>query len=88
MYEYTSDTIARILARDIQERRTPMENEICTQEIISVPNDQRYGVEGHIPCDHILEILYMDGSFKHAKTVKQSNYSLQWVNGPFPRAVN
>lgn len=52
-YHYTSEIRAAILQRDAEERANS--DTMVVHEIISTPNGQKYGKEGHIPCDHVVE---------------------------------
>ena len=82
MYEYTSETHARIMQRDRNERAEHNDS-LCSHRIVSVPNGQTYGGVGHVPHDHYVEFMYMDGTVKHVRSVG-ANYVLHWFNGPVP----
>ena len=75
----TAEQFAAILARDVAERQNlDPAAQLCAHRIVSIPNGQQYGKQGHIPCDHIAEFLYMDGSFKTARTFG-ANFTIVWA---------
>lgn len=83
--EYTSEIRARILQRDREERAAQSDSpeSLCSHRVVSVPNGQEYGRNGHVPSDHYVEFLYMNGALKHVRSVG-SNFVLHWFNGPVP----
>ena len=62
MYETTAQIRTAILARDAAERSADW-GPVCHQ-IISTPNGQKYGLNGHVPCDHEVEFTYADGTVR------------------------
>ena len=57
--ETTQETINRINDRDESQRHGS--NNTPIYDIISEPNGQQYGKEGHIPCNHKVIFWYTDG---------------------------
>lgn len=62
MHETTAQIHNAILARDAAERASA--SDIACHLIISTPNGQKYGHEGHVPCDHEVEFMYLDGTLR------------------------
>lgn len=60
MHETTEQIRAAILARDAAERAS--DSGLTGHRIISTPNGQKYGQNGHVPCDHEVEFTYADGT--------------------------
>jgi len=55
--ETTSETIARI--NTIRELPSV---QMIDHTVISTPNRQIYGKDGHVPCDHVCIFTYEDGN--------------------------
>lgn len=68
-YQTSAAARAEMLERDEDERRS--QNRALIYDIISTPNGQSYGVNGHIPCDHSVKFTYASG----IKTFDGHNWS-------------
>ena len=53
----TAEKAAFILERDIADRKG-QESQMESYKIISTPNGQQYGINGHTPCDHEVMFTY------------------------------
>lgn len=57
-YATTAENLAFVLNRHEMET-AHREDDACTDhEIVSTPNGQHYGKQGHIPCDHTAVFHY------------------------------
>ena len=55
-----SSNLEFIVRREIKVFPKPM-GKILDQRVISTPNGQGYGINGHVPCDHVLHVQYERG---------------------------
>lgn len=68
----TSAQFAAILSRHAQEISHTEDDAMISHTIISTPNGQSYGTNGHVPSDHSVMFYYPD-MVKHL-TVRQNQY--------------
>jgi len=78
-YKTTAEQFAEIIARH-NELHAGQGTRLLTQhDIISIPNGQQYGKDGHIPCDHEAHFYYEDGSCRIAYSVGTGgSYAILW----------
>lgn len=79
---HTSETIAAVLQRTEQDRG--IVDSTTDHQVYSVPNGQKYGVPGHVPCDHVVVFRTQHGN-PNAILPKPDTYCTfdgkDWRNG-------
>jgi hypothetical protein len=57
----TAENFAFIMQRHEESTASRADQECVSHEIVSTPNGQHYGKQGHVPCDHMAVFHYPAG---------------------------